>query len=104
MTGSRTIRPVPFILSIPETITTDPTRLRQTLINLVGNAVKFTELAVKFTELGEIGILTSLVENPAGDPKLQFQIIDSGIGMTEQQMARLFTPFSQSGSFPTSKV
>jgi CheY-like chemotaxis protein/anti-sigma regulatory factor (Ser/Thr protein kinase) len=83
-----------FVGPIPETITTDPTRLRQILINLVGNAVKFTEV-------GEIRIVTSLVENTGRDPKLQVQVIDTGIGITEEQMAKLFSPFSQADTSTT---
>jgi PAS domain S-box-containing protein len=73
---------------IPETIQTDPIRLRQILFNLVGNAVKFTEF-------GEIRIVTSLRREEGKRPLLQFDVIDTGIGMSPEQIAKLFRPFSQ---------
>ncbi|MFQ5501112.1 MAG: ATP-binding protein [Phycisphaerae bacterium] len=72
---------------IPETIQSDPVRIRQILINLIGNAVKFTKT-------GGIRVITSFV-NDAGEPRIQFDIVDTGIGMTESQASRLFQPFSQ---------
>jgi len=74
--------------AIPEMIYTDPTRLRQVLINLVGNAVKFSET-------GTVRIEARLLERQLEDPELQFQVIDTGIGMTEEQMVELFQPFVQ---------
>ena len=73
---------------LPETITTDPARLRQILLNLVGNAIKFTET-------GGVRIVTRLVESPEGDPKLRFDVIDTGIGIPEEQIESLFEPFTQ---------
>src|SRR5207244_4234511 len=69
---------------IPEKIHSDPTRLRQVLLNLVGNAIKFTPN-------GHVRVTAKL----ASPQRLLFQVADSGIGMTEEQMARLFKPFSQ---------
>ena len=76
-----------YIGSIPETIQSDPVRLRQVLINLVGNAVKFTHR-------GSVRIAASCLRD-AEDPKLQFDVIDTGIGMTQEQIANLFRPFIQ---------
>jgi len=73
---------------IPETICTDPTRLRQILINLVGNAVKFTET-------GEVRIASRLLEHDQEHPRLQIDVADTGIGMTREQAERLFRPFAQ---------
>ncbi len=73
---------------IPQTIQTDPVRLRQILFNLVGNAVKFTDF-------GEIRIVTSLQREKGKPPLLQFDMIDTGIGMSGDQIARLFQPFTQ---------
>ena len=72
---------------IPEVVQTDPTRLRQILINVVGNAIKFTEV-------GEVRIMTELVGDEP-DPLLQFDIIDTGRGMTAEQVEELFQPFTQ---------
>ncbi len=73
---------------IPQTIQTDPVRLRQILFNLVGNAVKFTDF-------GEIRIVTGLQREEGKPPLLQFDVIDTGIGMSAEQIAGLFQPFSQ---------
>lgn len=72
----------------PETVVTDPTRVRQILINLVGNAIKFTEK-------GEVRIRSELLAEPSESPRLRFEVIDTGIGMTEEQVESLFQPFSQ---------
>ena len=72
---------------VPENITTDPIRLRQILVNLISNAIKFTEL-------GGVQVVTQLVAS-GDEPKLRFDIIDTGIGLLEEQISRLFQPFSQ---------
>jgi len=71
---------------VPERIRTDSTRLRQILINLVGNAIKFTEL-------GGVRLDVSLVRAP--EPMLQIDVRDTGIGMTPEVAATVFEPFSQ---------
>ena len=73
---------------IPESIQSDPTRLRQILINLIGNSIKFTEV-------GEVRLAARLLDAESCQPKIQFDVVDSGIGMTEGQIAGLFKPFSQ---------
>ncbi len=73
---------------IPRSIQSDPTRLRQILINLTGNAVKFTEL-------GKVRLVARLLDVECDQPKMQFEVVDSGIGMTEEQIVELFKPFSQ---------
>jgi len=72
---------------IPETITTDSTRLRQILLNVIGNAVKFTET-------GEIRVILRLIEE-AGKPLIRFDVIDTGIGMSSEELDHLFLPFTQ---------
>ena len=79
---------------LPEAIFTDPTRLRQILINLIGNAIKFTEKG---------SVRLRVLFRPTGDaashqPQLVYEVSDTGIGLSEQQMSRLFTPFSQADS------
>ncbi len=77
---------VEYVGAVPETIRTDPTRLRQILINLLGNAIKFTEV-------GGVQLITRFVD---GDkPRMQFDVIDSGIGVDPDLVAGLFQPFTQ---------
>ncbi len=86
---------IEYIGVIPESIQTDPTRLRQILVNLIGNAIKFTGG-------GSIRLITRLVDE--GDrPIVQFDIVDTGIGMTEEQIASLFQPFTQADAATTRK-
>jgi len=78
---------------IPTRIQSDPTRVRQILINLLGNAIKFTEI-------GAVRIGVSL----GGDPhaaELCFTVRDTGIGMTSEELSRLFRPFTQADSSTT---
>jgi len=80
---------------IPETIHTDPTRLRQILINVVANAIKFTEI-------GGVRIITSLSED-GDEPRMQFDVVDTGIGMIQEQVTQLFQPFTQADNSTTRK-
>ena len=78
---------------LPESMQGDPVRLRQILMNLVGNAIKFTK---------EGGVtLRWALERSVDEPRLRFEIIDTGIGITREQMGRLFEPFSQADSSTT---
>jgi signal transduction histidine kinase/ActR/RegA family two-component response regulator len=79
---------------LPLEIHTDPTRVRQALINLVANAIKFTET-------GEVRLIVELDENHAAGLALRFDVIDTGIGMTTDQLSRLFQPFEQADSSTT---
>lgn len=76
---------------IPESIITDETRLRQILLNLLSNAIKFSDH-------GEVRLRTQLVRPLGGEPTLRFDVIDQGIGMTSEQVARLFRPFTQANT------
>ncbi|MHC4876921.1 MAG: ATP-binding protein [Planctomycetota bacterium] len=79
---------VEYESAIPETIVSDPVRVRQILINLVGNSIKFTKEGYVKTQVH--------LEDTNGDsPMLHFKVIDTGIGMTEEQRNRLFRPFTQ---------
>ena len=73
---------------VPETITTDPARLRQILVNLVGNAIKFTDI-------GGVRIVTRLLQDAGEEPKLSVEVIDTGIGISEASIGQLFQPFTQ---------
>jgi PAS domain S-box-containing protein len=73
---------------IPETILSDPIRLRQILINLVGNAIKFTES-------GGVRLAVRILATPDAEPQLEVRVSDSGIGMSPAQVEKLFQPFSQ---------
>ncbi|MCW5604019.1 MAG: PAS domain S-box protein, partial [Burkholderiales bacterium] len=68
---------------VPQNLIGDPLRLGQILINLVNNAVKFTER-------GEVSVRVRVMERYGGKTKLEFSVRDTGIGMTPEQTARLF--------------
>ncbi|MEO9595984.1 response regulator [Rhodopirellula bahusiensis] len=92
---------VDFRTAIPRVIQSDPTRLRQVITNLVGNAIKFTES-------GSVSIVTSLLKTPSNsiegyDPIVRVDIIDTGIGMTPDQQAKIFDSFVQADSSTTRK-
>ena len=87
---------IEYVGGIPETIMCDPTRLRQILINLVGNAIKFTES-------GSVRLVSRLVQGNARPPSMQFDIIDTGMGMTQEQASKLFQPFMQADASTTRK-
>ena len=73
---------------IPKNIKTDPVRLRQILLNLVGNAIKFTEV-------GSVRVVIQLEQYSNEKSKLRFDVIDTGIGIQEKLQLVLFQPFSQ---------
>jgi CheY-like chemotaxis protein len=79
---------IEFDGQIPETISSDPTRLRQILINLTGNAVKFTER-------GGVTLRARLVRLADRPPELEFEVVDSGPGINDEQLTTLFQPFTQ---------
>jgi two-component system sensor histidine kinase/response regulator len=82
--------------SVPTALVGDPLRLGQILVNLSNNAVKFTDQ-------GEIVVTTELVKKEEAQATLKFSVRDTGIGMTAEQAARLFQPFSQADSSTTRK-
>jgi CheY-like chemotaxis protein len=81
---------------VPDAAVGDPLRLEQVLLNLCGNAVKFTHE-------GGIDIRASLRNRGAGDAEILFEISDTGIGMTDAQVAGLFSPFTQADTSMTRK-
>ncbi len=80
----------------PRALVGDPLRLGQVLINLSNNAVKFTEH-------GEIVVSTELVSRGERTVEIKFAVKDTGIGLTEEQKAKLFTSFSQADTSTTRK-
>ena len=80
------------VSDVPESIRTDPVRLRQILMNLVGNAIKFTDHGSVRIELGWIA---------GPSPLLRFDVIDTGIGLDARQVDSLFEAFVQADSSHT---
>ena len=86
---------VEFAGEIPAMIETDALRTKQVLVNLIGNAIKFTAIgSVKLCVRREISYFRQTIF---------FDIIDTGIGMTESQIAKLFQPFTQADESTTRK-
>jgi len=81
---------------VPNHLVGDPLRLGQILINYANNAVKFTEV-------GEIDVIVRLEEDHGDEVMLRFAVRDTGIGLTEEQKARLFQSFQQADSSTTRK-
>jgi len=80
---------------LPEMILSDPARLREVLVNLAGNAVKFTDT-------GHVEIVVRcMADVQAGRAVMAFDVKDTGIGMTSEQIGRLFQPFAQVGPSTT---
>ncbi|MCU8085378.1 PAS domain S-box protein [Shewanella sp. SM23] len=82
--------------NVPRYLYGDSLRLGQVLINLMNNAIKFTER-------GEVLLSLNLVEQQDDDVVLRFSVRDSGIGLTEQQQAKLFKSFTQADTSTTRK-
>lgn len=83
-------------INVPANLIGDPLRLGQILTNLANNAIKFTEK-------GDVSIITEVLEETESEATLQFTVCDSGIGMTEEQIGKLFKEFSQADSSTTRK-
>src|SRR5580658_10243869 len=66
----------------------DPARLRQVLVNLITNAIKFTSR-------GEVAVSATLVSKEGDEPRVRVQVRDTGVGITHEAQRRLFKPFSQ---------
>ena len=82
-----------WIGQVPETIESDPARMRQMLLNLVGNALKFTDN-------GGVQILAQIV-GPLEDPRLLIEVVDTGIGIRGEKLQAIFDPFCQADTSVT---
>jgi PAS domain S-box-containing protein len=81
---------------VPEVVRGDSTRLRQIVINLVGNAIKFTDK-------GEIAVKVQIESKGNGDCICRFTVADTGIGIPESKRELIFAPFSQADTSTTRK-
>ncbi len=81
---------------VPEVVCGDSTRLRQVVMNLVGNAIKFTDS-------GEIAVRVEMKSREASDCELHFTVSDTGVGIPEEKRELIFAPFSQADTSTTRK-
>ena len=79
---------------VASVITGDGNRVRQVLMNLVSNAVKFTSE-------GQVNLTVGVVDGPGSDERLRFEVADTGIGIETEKLAALFEPFSQADATTT---
>ena len=86
--------------SVPTTVRGDPGRLRQILTNLVGNAVKFTQ---RGEIMVSVGVADLVSDHNSREIALRFEVTDTGIGVTDEQRARLFQLFTQADGSTTRK-
>ncbi|TDP62028.1 PAS domain S-box-containing protein [Roseateles toxinivorans] len=80
--------------TLPDALLGDPTRLRQVLVNLLGNAIKFTEH-------GQVELRIQALAAPAGHCRLRFEVRDTGVGIAADVLPTLFAPFSQADASTT---
>ncbi|MGM0518949.1 MAG: ATP-binding protein [Campylobacterota bacterium] len=78
--------------SLPYSVISDSTRIRQVLSNLLSNAIKFTN------EKGQVKLKIKLLEKKSHEVKVKFEVSDSGIGISENEQKNIFTPFVQADS------
>jgi PAS domain S-box-containing protein len=80
--------------NVPRQVMGDPQRIRQCLINLIGNAIKFTRS-------GEVAVEVGVVTDPDGQSTIRFEVRDTGIGISQESIKKLFQPFTQADSSTT---
>ncbi len=85
---------IEYATPMPATMKSDPTRLRQILLNLVGNAIKFTQS-------GSVRIIARCHDVDSATPTLTFEVADTGVGLSKEQQTKLFQPFAQADSSTT---
>lgn len=81
-----------FDASVPRRVASDPTRIKQVLLNLISNSVKFTE---KGSVTVRVSNLMAASMSGLSDAIVRFEVIDTGIGMSQDGMTRIFTEFNQ---------
>ena len=79
---------------VPQMVRGDPTRLRQVLMNLIGNAIKFTEQ-------GEVDVSASIIQRDGDRAAVQFRVRDTGIGISQEQLGTIFQEFTQADASMT---
>jgi len=87
---------VEYVSALPDAVLSDPTRLRQILVNLIGNAIKFTTA-------GSVRLRVSAKPEFDNSLLLSFEVTDTGIGLTAEQITLLFQPFTQADASTTRK-
>src|SRR2546426_5880888 len=85
---------VDVLPDVPQMVRGDPTRLRQVLMNLIGNAIKFTEQ-------GEVDVSASVARRDGGGATVQFRVRDTGIGISPEQLGTIFQEFTQADASMT---
>ncbi|MES2964418.1 MAG: response regulator [Bdellovibrionota bacterium] len=83
--------------AVPSEIDSDQVKLRHILVNIIGNAIKFSQL-------GEVRVVISMMNSDSLRPQLSFCVIDTGRGMTGEQVSHLFEPFTQVDNSMTRKI
>lgn len=78
---------------LPRTVRLDEKRVRQVLLNLLGNAVKFTDA-------GGVSLRVTRLSSSQSEARLRFEVQDSGVGMRQEQLESIFQPFEQVGEAP----
>src|SRR5881628_3027471 len=79
---------------VPQMVRGDPTRVRQVLMNLIGNAIKFTEQ-------GEVDVSASVLQRDGVGAAVQFRVRDTGIGISPEQLGTIFQEFTQADASMT---
>src|SRR2546426_38040 len=79
---------------VPQMVRGDPTRVRQVLMNLIGNAIKFTEE-------GQVDVSASVTQRGGDGAAVQFRVRDTGIGIPEEQLGTIFQEFTQADASMT---
>jgi two-component system, chemotaxis family, CheB/CheR fusion protein len=86
-----------ILSSLPSKIFCDETRLRQVLLNLLSNAIKFTQNGTVTFKVGYCQDFLANVDSVSKQPKIRFQVEDTGVGISPSQITDIFLPFQQLG-------